>query len=71
MLYVIKSSLSPLILWMKSRLSTLNVDERIGEDVVALLDNSASMNARMSEGGTATVRTFEQVESLKSWLESR
>ncbi len=28
----------------------------------------ASMNARMSEGGTATVRTLEQVESLKKWL---
>ena len=27
-----------------------------------------SMNARMSEGGTATVRTLEQVESLKGWL---
>jgi len=26
------------------------------------------MNARMSEGGTATVRTLEQVESLKGWL---
>jgi len=36
--------------------------------VVALLDNRASMNARMSEGGTATVRTLEQVESLKVWL---
>ena len=30
----------------------------------------ASMNARMSEGGTATVRTLEQVESLKGWLSS-
>jgi argininosuccinate lyase len=45
-----------------------SIDERIGEGVVALLDNRASMNARMSEGGTATVRTLEQVESLKSWL---
>jgi len=35
----------------------LNVIER------SLLDNSASMNACMSEGGTATVRTLEQVES--------
>ncbi len=42
-----------------------SVDARIGEGVVALLDNRASMNARMSEGGTATVRTLEQVESLK------
>ncbi|MCB4745739.1 MAG: argininosuccinate lyase, partial [Sulfurovum sp.] len=45
-----------------------SIDERIGEGVVALLDNRASMNARMSEGGTATVRTLEQVEGLKSWL---
>jgi len=45
-----------------------SVDSRIGEGVVALLDNRASMNARVSEGGTATVRTLEQVESLKKWL---
>jgi len=48
-----------------------SIDERIGEGVVALLDNRASMNARVSEGGTATVRTLEQVESLKSWLVSQ
>jgi len=45
-----------------------SIDGRIGEGVVALLDNRASMNARVSEGGTATVRTLEQVESLKKWL---
>ncbi len=45
-----------------------SIDARIGGGVVALLDNRASMNARMSEGGTATVRTLEQVESLKVWL---
>jgi len=45
-----------------------SIDERIAEDVIVLLDNRASMNARMSEGGTATVRTLEQVESLKVWL---
>ena len=48
-----------------------SIDERIGEGVVALLDNRASMNVRVSEGGTATVRTLEQVESLKSWLSSQ
>jgi len=48
-----------------------SIDERIGEDVIALLDNRASMNARMSEGGTATVRTLEQVESLKVWLRNQ
>jgi len=39
--------------------------------VVALLDNRASMNARTSEGGTATVRTLEQVESLRGWLKDK
>ena len=48
-----------------------SIDERIGEGVVALLGNRASMNARMSEGGTATVRTLEQVESLKGWLKKQ
>ena len=48
-----------------------SIDSRIGEGVVALLDNRASMNARLSEGGTATVRTLEQVESLKLWLEKQ
>jgi argininosuccinate lyase len=45
------------------------VDGRIGEGVVALLDNRASMNARESEGGTASSRTKEQIEKLKNWLE--
>ncbi|MCB4749765.1 MAG: argininosuccinate lyase, partial [Sulfurovum sp.] len=48
-----------------------SIDERIGEGVVALLDNRASMNARESLGGTATVRTLEQVEGLKKWLEKQ
>ncbi|AKF25406.1 argininosuccinate lyase [Sulfurovum lithotrophicum] len=48
-----------------------SIDERIAEDVVALLDNRASMNARQSEGGTATVRTLEQIEDLKKWLEKQ
>jgi argininosuccinate lyase len=47
-----------------------SIDNRIGEGVVALLDNRASMNARQSEGGTATIRTLEQVESLKDWIAS-
>jgi len=47
------------------------VDDRIGEGVVALLDNRASMNARQSEGGTSTVRTLEQIDRLSSWLESQ
>ncbi len=48
-----------------------SIDGRIGEAVVDLLDNRASMNARRSEGGTTTVRTLEQVESLKGWLGKR
>lgn len=47
------------------------IDERIGEGVVALLDNRASMNARQSEGGTSTVRTKEQIESLSQWVKSQ
>ncbi len=47
-----------------------SIDERIGEDVIALLDNRASMNARNSEGGTATVRTKEQIAAMEAWLES-
>ena len=48
-----------------------HIDSRIGEGVVALLDNRASMNARESEGGTATVRTREQINYLKEWLEKQ
>ena len=48
-----------------------SVDDRIGEGVVVLLDNRASMNARLSEGGTATVRTKEQIESVEVWLKSQ
>ncbi|HIQ28920.1 MAG TPA: argininosuccinate lyase, partial [Sulfurovum sp.] len=48
-----------------------SVDDRIGEGAVSLLDNKTSMNARTSEGGTATVRTLEQIESLKIWLKKQ
>ena len=48
-----------------------SIDDRIGEGVVALLDNRASMNARLSEGGTATVRVLEQIEGLRVWLEEK
>jgi len=48
-----------------------SVDARIAEDVVELLDNRASMNARTSEGGTSTVRTEEQIESLDVWLKTQ
>ncbi len=46
------------------------VDERIKDEAVTILDNRTSMNARASEGGTATKRTQEQIETLENWLES-
>jgi argininosuccinate lyase len=48
-----------------------SIDKRIAEDVLVLLDNRASMNARKSEGGTATVRTLEQIAVMKNWLASK
>jgi len=47
------------------------IDSRIGKDVVEMLDNRASMNARQSEGGTATKRTLEQAKSVKEWLSAQ
>ena len=46
-----------------------SIDKRIGEGVVVLLDNRASMNARISEGGTSSIRTLEQIETLTKWIE--
>jgi len=46
-----------------------SIDSRIGEGAVKLLDNRASMNARVSEGGTATIKTVEQIKTMKSWIE--
>jgi argininosuccinate lyase len=48
-----------------------SVDARITEGVVELLDNRASMNARTSEGGTSTVRTNEQIETLLEWIKTK
>ncbi|MEA2027686.1 MAG: argininosuccinate lyase, partial [Campylobacterota bacterium] len=47
-----------------------SIDSRIDEDVIALLDNRASMNARNSQGGTASVQTQKQIEVVREWLES-
>jgi len=47
-----------------------SIDDRIGEGVIALLDIRASMNARQSEGGTATNRTLEQIEQMKRWMDA-
>jgi len=48
-----------------------SVDARITEGVVELLDNRASMNARLSEGGTSTIRTKEQIETLIEWIKTK
>lgn len=47
------------------------VDERIGKDVMECLALEASMNARNSQGGTATTSTLKQIESLEKWLQNR
>ena len=44
------------------------IDERIGEDVVPYLALRHSMNARTSQGGTASVRTMEQLEFFREFL---
>ena len=44
------------------------IDERIGEDVMAHLRLDHSMNARTSAGGTATVRTLEQIVYFENYL---
>jgi len=44
------------------------IDARIGEDVTAHLQLAHSMNARTSAGGTATVRTLEQIVHFSNYL---
>ena len=44
------------------------IDERIGEDVMELLVLRHSMNARRSQGGTATQRTVEQLAFFENYL---
>ncbi len=48
-----------------------SIDERIDKGAVALLDNRTSMNARKSQGGTASERTRGQVEEMKRWLKNK
>lgn len=45
------------------------VDERITQEVMQYLPLETSMNARNSQGGTATASTLKQIESLEKWLE--
>ena len=47
------------------------IDERISEDVLEYLGLRHSMNARTSEGGTASKRTQEQLEYFKNYLEGK
>ncbi len=44
------------------------IDERISEDVIEFLALRHSMNARTSQGGTATVRTLEQLEFFRAYI---
>lgn len=44
------------------------IDERISEDVMEFLALRHSMNARTSQGGTASVRTMEQLEFFREYL---
>ncbi len=47
------------------------IDERIGEDVLAFLSIDNSMNARTSAGGTSTQRTKEQLEYFRDFLKEK
>ena len=46
-----------------------DIDARISEDVLNFLVLENSMNARKSQGGTATKRTQEQLDYFKKYLE--
>lgn len=45
-----------------------SIEPRIDNEALKILDNRASMNARISQGGTATIRTIEQIANMKKWL---
>lgn len=45
-----------------------HIDERINEDVMQRLAVEHSMNARVSEGGTAEVRTMEQIIAIEKFM---
>jgi argininosuccinate lyase len=47
-----------------------SIESLIQEDVMTVLNNRASMNARTSEGGTATARTLEQIEKMQEWTDN-
>jgi argininosuccinate lyase len=47
------------------------IDKRIEKDVLTFLSIRNSMNARTSEGGTASSRTKDQIIFFKTWLKDR
>jgi argininosuccinate lyase len=47
------------------------IDERINEDVMEYLGLRHSMNARTSQGGTASKKTKEQLQYFKNFLEGK
>ncbi|WP_297442068.1 argininosuccinate lyase [Sulfurimonas sp.] len=47
------------------------IDARISQDVLDFLVLENSMNARKSQGGTASIRTKEQLEFFKKYLEGK
>ena len=46
------------------------VDDRIGQEACGLLDNSVSMNARNSQGGTSIDATKLQIKKIKEWIDN-
>jgi argininosuccinate lyase len=48
-----------------------NIDERISKDVLECLSLRNSMNARTSQGGTATSSTQTQLEYFENWIIKR
>lgn len=46
----------------------LGLDSRIKKGVKAVLNLEASMNARDSIGGTASIQTQKQIETLQEWI---
>ncbi|MDR1554994.1 MAG: argininosuccinate lyase [Campylobacteraceae bacterium] len=44
------------------------IDGRIGDDVTSFLSLEASMNARVSKGGTAKSATLSQIKEMEEWV---
>jgi argininosuccinate lyase len=48
-----------------------SIDERIEEDMIALLQPLSSMNARNSQGGTSETQTLLQIASVDKWIKTQ